>query len=174
MSLVVRPARDTELEHVGRLTVDAYVSDGLLAPDHWYVDELRDVRGRASHATLLVADDAGTLVGTVTVARHGTAWAEVARPHEAELRMLAVEPAGRGRGVGEALVRAGVEVARAAGAEALALTTLDAMHAAQRLYERLGFRRAQNRDRAVEGHAMFVYTLTLTGVAAPGHAVEGP
>jgi ribosomal protein S18 acetylase RimI-like enzyme len=47
----------------------------------------------------------------------------------------------RGRGVGEALTRAAIEHARAAGARAVNLTSHPRREAANRLYQRLGFER---------------------------------
>ena len=49
----------------------------------------------------------------------------------------------RGRGIGEALVRAGVEAARAAGARTVELTSRPSRQAANRLYSRLGFERRE-------------------------------
>jgi ribosomal protein S18 acetylase RimI-like enzyme len=58
----------------------------------------------------------------------------------AELKRLYVRPEARGRGVAEALVRAAISFAGGAGYEAMRLDSLPTMAAAQRLYERLGFR----------------------------------
>lgn len=60
--------------------------------------------------------------------------------------MLAVASAARGKGVGEALVRACVDRARALGVTALVLSTQPAMLGAQRLYGRLGFVRTPELD----------------------------
>jgi ribosomal protein S18 acetylase RimI-like enzyme len=61
--------------------------------------------------------------------------------------MLAVARAGRGRGTGEALVRACLERARQTeGCVRVVLSTQRGMHAAHRLYERLGFTRRPERD----------------------------
>ena len=77
----------------------------------------------------------------------GTPYAELSGPGEAEFRMLAVDPAAQGRGVGETLVRACV--ARAADSAARRggdLRTGRHGRAAQRLYARLGFVRMPERD----------------------------
>jgi ribosomal protein S18 acetylase RimI-like enzyme len=60
--------------------------------------------------------------------------------------MLGVAVGTRGRGVGEALVRACIERARAAGAKRVWLHTEPFMEAAHRLYARLGFVRAPAQD----------------------------
>lgn len=63
---------------------------------------------------------------------------------EAELLLLAVAPAHRGRGVGGALLRAAIEDCRAAGAERLHLEVRGG-NPAVRLYEAAGFARIGER-----------------------------
>lgn len=70
----------------------------------------------------------------------------VAATGEAELRLLAVDPALGGGRFGEALVRASLEVALASGAVALVLDTGAHDRRAQARYERMGFERAPERD----------------------------
>lgn len=92
--------------------------------------------------------------------------ADIARPGEAEIRMLAVAREARGRGAGEALVRACAGRARALeGCTAVVLSTQRTMHAAHRRYERLGFRRVPERDRnplpELDDITLLTYELTL-------------
>jgi Acetyltransferases len=63
-----------------------------------------------------------------------------------EVRLLAVAPSARGRGIGALLMDECVRRARESGAEALTLHTTDMMRAAMQLYERLGFRRMPELD----------------------------
>lgn len=143
----VRLARPADHAAVAALTVAAYDADGFLDGDEEYADELSDVAGRSGQATLLVAADPdGTLLGAVTFCRPPSPYAEVARPGEAEFRMLAVDPATRGRGVGAALVEAVLELAGQHGDQAVVLSSLPQMTTAHRLYERFGFRRVPERD----------------------------
>lgn len=147
-----------ELRAVGALTAEAYHADRLLAAHDDYEVELRDAEHRAQEAAVLVAlvphagadpaadDEHGVVVGTVTLAPYGTSYAEVAVPGEVEVRMLAVAPEARRRGVAEALVRAALDHAVAAGSRRVVLSTIDAMTAAHRLYARLGFVPAPARD----------------------------
>ncbi|MHC5703827.1 GNAT family N-acetyltransferase [Streptomyces tirandamycinicus] len=149
MDITIRPAEPGDHEALGAVTTRAYLDGGLLdfGEDDPYLAVLRDVPRRAAEAEVLVAADrGGRLVGGVTFTPYGGSWAEVAGPLEAEFRMLAVDPAARGRGVGEALVRACAERARALGCQRLVLSTHSAMHAAHRLYGRLGFARTPGRD----------------------------
>ncbi|MEV6641177.1 GNAT family N-acetyltransferase [Amycolatopsis sp. NPDC051371] len=143
----IRPPRPEEYAAAGEVTVQAYDVDGHLADDVGYDAKLRDVASRAELAEVLVAvDAAGDVLGTVTVVRPGSPYAEISRPGELEFRMLAVAPSARGRGVGEALTRAVLDRARTLGIPKVVLSSLDRMHAAHRLYERLGFARLAERD----------------------------
>ncbi|MFB8349569.1 GNAT family N-acetyltransferase [Streptomyces niveus] len=146
----IRAAEAAEHAALGEITARAYLDDGLLdfGEDDPYLKALRDVAARADGGEVLVAVGAdGELLGGVTYAAGGSVWADVAGDGEAEFRMLAVASAGRGRGVGAALVRACVERARATeGCLRVRLSTRQSMAAAHRIYERLGFVRTPERD----------------------------
>jgi ribosomal protein S18 acetylase RimI-like enzyme len=161
----VRLARPDELDAVGELTHAVYVGEGFIAAGSPYAELLRDAAARSRQAELLVAEDAaGRLVGTVTFAAAGTAFAQLAGPDEAEFRMLAVHPLARGGGTARALVTAVLERARAAGARAVVLSSGREMTAAHRLYETFGFRRRPDRDWDPSGHdRLLVYELRLDG-----------
>lgn len=149
MPLVLRPARPEEYEAAGALTLRAYQGGPALHDsDGPYVSELVDGERRARQAELLVAEDAerpGELVATVTVCPAGTPWAEIARPGEIELRMLAVAPEHRGRGIARELMAR--LRARAQEEEAvLVVSVIDINAPAHSLYGSLGFERCPDRD----------------------------
>lgn len=145
--LTVRSAHSDELEEVGRLTVEAYLADGVVNPAGSYAAELADASRRASDAELLVAvDPEDMLLGTITVCTPGSPLGELSRPGELELRMLAVAPGARRRGVGEVLVRTVLARATETGAPRVVLCSAEQMHVAHRLYARLGFIRMPERD----------------------------
>jgi ribosomal protein S18 acetylase RimI-like enzyme len=151
MDIAIRAARPEELDEVGELTAQVYLEDGLLdyGEADPYLAHLRDARRRAAHAEVLVAvgeGDAEGLLGTVTFVGEGGEMANIAGPGEAEFRMLAVRPAARGRGAGEALVRESLARARRLGRRRVVLSSQSQMHTAHRLYRRLGFVRAPERD----------------------------
>jgi ribosomal protein S18 acetylase RimI-like enzyme len=144
--LTIRPALPDELDAVGRLTVDAYVSGGVIDPASPYLSFLSDAVSRASDAQVWVAVDERGVIGTVTYVEPGSPLAEVSGPGEAEIRTLAVDPAAGGQGIGEALTRRMLDLARERGFGAVILSSSTTMHAAHRLYERLGFVRHPERD----------------------------
>jgi ribosomal protein S18 acetylase RimI-like enzyme len=168
MDISIGRVNPAEHDTLGEITAQAYLQDGLLdfGESDAYLGELRDVARRAAAAEVLAAVADGQLLGGVTFVPTGGPMADIAGPGEAEIRMLAVARAARGRGVGEALVRACIDRARAtAGCTAVVLSTHPAMRAAHRIYERLGFTRTLERDWHPVPHlddlVLLTYELTL-------------
>ena len=140
----IRPAVAAEFAAVADVCEAAYGPYLEVAGPYRAV--LRDVARRAAHAELLVATDGGGVLGTVTFVPDGGPLGEIAGPDEAEFRMLAVDPAAQGRGVGGALLARIVEESATRGKAAVVCSSQRQMGAAHRLYERAGFRRAPERD----------------------------
>ena len=151
----IRIVRPDEHERLGEITVVAYRA---IYPPHAnedledYEAELRDVAGRAAGADVLVAVDGdGVVLGGVTyVPAPSSPSAEFDEPDAAGIRMLAVALEAQGRGVGEALTRACIDRAVAAGRGQIVLHSTEWMTTAHRIYERLGFRRDPSLDWEVE------------------------
>jgi ribosomal protein S18 acetylase RimI-like enzyme len=163
--VILRRAQPEEFLAVGQLTLAAYVADGYLVEDTEYAAELLGAAHRAAEAELVVAVDPTSheILGTVTFCLSGSQYAEVSQSGEAEFRMLAVAPEARGRGIGHALARWCVDRAREQGCSALVLSSLDRMHAAHRLYERMGFSRLPERDwTPTPDITLIAYRLDLT------------
>jgi ribosomal protein S18 acetylase RimI-like enzyme len=173
MNFKVRPARSDDFAALGKLTVEVYRD--LLPPIkevEAYLDEIGDVRNRAGETELLVAVDRTTedVLGGISFVRPDSRHANVARSGEGEFRLLAVASAAQGRGVGEALVRACLDRAAELGMHGMALVTQPNMLAAHRLYRRLGFVRAPERDmEPIPGVVLWAFT-TEFGPAEPGRA----
>ncbi|MEU5905892.1 GNAT family N-acetyltransferase [Micromonospora sp. NPDC047467] len=147
--LRVRPADASDFSAVARLTVAAYEADGQLKGEHGYAAVLADVSTRADSGEVLIAVDevTGAALGSVTFVLPGTRFAELSGPGEAEFRMLAVDPAAQGRGVGAVLARACVDRAAELGCTAVVICVRAGLAvAAHRLYERLGFVRVPEKD----------------------------
>jgi ribosomal protein S18 acetylase RimI-like enzyme len=148
--LTVGPATPEDFGRIAELTAGVYRDEGY--GNEVYLAQLADVAGRAEHAELLVArdpvvsDGRSDVVGSVALVLDGEFGEVLTSPDEAGFRMLVVDPAARGRGVGELLVGACLESARVAGKRRMVLSTEPRMHAAHRLYERLGFTRLPERD----------------------------
>jgi ribosomal protein S18 acetylase RimI-like enzyme len=96
-------------------------------------DELRAIVDSPA-TSLLVARDGDAVVGTLTLAVF-----RIPTGVRAWIEDVVVDEAARGRGIGEALTLHAVELARAAGARSVELTSRPTREAANRLYRRLGF-----------------------------------
>ena len=168
--VIVRRARPGELAEVGHLRVTAYQAGGFLSPKSGYEPVLRGL-GAAGDGTVLVAvprGDESRILGTVMLQPWPHAGEIVAGQDEAEIRALAVAPDGQGRGTGNALLRAVIELAGQRGVRHLVLLTQHGMGVAQHMYERAGFRRLPERDWSpAPGITLLAYGLLLPG-PSPG------
>ena len=160
--IMVRLATPDDCSAVEEMTLSVYVSEGYTPPNR--ADALRNTARRSETTDLLVALDSesGKVLGSVSVMTARGPFSQIAGEDEAEMRLLGVDPATRGRGAGEALVRACLDRAKAAGMKRLVLSTQPTMTAAHRLYERLGFVRVPERDwYRQSGVQMLVYVREL-------------
>lgn len=160
-TLTIGTATPADYDRIAELTAGVYRDEGY--GSETYLVQLADVAGRAEHAELLVGrDPAVGVVGSVALVLAGEFGEVLTSADEAGFRMLVVDPAARGRGVGELLVRACLERARAAAKRRMVLSTEPRMHAAHRLYERLGFTRLPERDWSpMPGITLLVYARTI-------------
>lgn len=159
--MLVRPAVSQEHQRIGELTASTYLAEGYCDED--YAEHLRDVAGRAAHATVLVAVLDDEIAGSLTVSTRGGPYAEGHDPGTAVIRMLVTAPAARGHGVGTALVEAAIAQARAEPCTVVRLSTQESMKAAHRVYERLGFARTPSLDwRPLPDLELMTYELPLT------------
>jgi GNAT superfamily N-acetyltransferase len=81
-----------------------------------------------------IAEQGGAIVGSIFVMPSDDL------PGSAQLRMLYVEPAARGQGIGRTLVAQAVDFARARDYERMRLWTHTIQHSARRVYAAAGFR----------------------------------
>lgn len=88
----------------------------------------------AGGSTMFVARVDGVIVGSVTLVLY-----RIATGLKAWIEDVVVDETARGHGVGEALNKAAVDVARRNGAKAVSLTSRPSREAANRLYQRIGF-----------------------------------
>ncbi len=146
----LRNTRSDELNRVSLLIRNANEQyETLLPPEAWkfYVNDMMDVRARLNESELIVAELDGQLVGTVTlylnVGHSSLQW----RPKGwAGVRLLAVHPAYRGRGIGLALMEECVRRCHNQGVSTIGLHTTEMMEVARRMYEKMGFVRVPEYD----------------------------
>ena len=155
--VAVRDARPGDLAAVRALTQAAYAEFAtVMEPAAWAG---LDAAVRAALESdvpgveRMVAELGGEIVGSVMLyPPRADAYGDLAeRAAWPELRLLAVAPAMRGRGIGQALVDECVRRARRMGAAELGLHTSASLRAAIRMYERMGFVRTPGQDFLPEG-----------------------
>jgi GNAT superfamily N-acetyltransferase len=173
--VTIRPMTPADAEAVGRLTLAGYDAYGRIEGP--YRDYLADpVRRLAGSTAAFVAVLDGQLVGTVTYVLPGDEeWEGRAVPEgDCGFRVLVVDPAAEGRGVGRRLVERCLELARADGRHRVVITSMAWMTRAHQLYERLGFVRRPDLDVEFPGGVGVVFTLDLTVEAADRFPPPGP
>jgi predicted N-acetyltransferase YhbS len=172
-AFIIRDARPDEHDAIRALTLRAYEQyAALMAPSAWQGLQAAMTNALATTVPVerIVADLAGRVVGSVMLfpaainAYQGIA-AETAVP---EMRLLAVDPATRGYGIGRALVEECLLRARQMGVGALGLHTSTSMHVAKALYERMGFERYPAEDFQPPGAELIMaYRFSFVPPATP-------
>jgi GNAT superfamily N-acetyltransferase len=166
--VVVRDAVPGELRELSDLTLRAFREYRPLLTPYFvqrYEQDIRDAFGRATNGSVLVAELGGRLAGTATLLADGSGYGMPGWPHAwPVIRLLAVDPPARGRGVGSRLAATCVERARHLGVPTLGLHTAPFMTAARVIYEGLGFDRAPEYDVVQPGSPpALAYRLELGG-----------
>jgi len=100
-----------------------------------------------------IAEQEGEPVGSVALVDE--------RDDIARLRMLLVEPAARGHGIGRRLVEECLRFARRVGYRKIVLSTYSVLIAARRIYETAGFRRVARRQERAYGKRLVAETWEL-------------
>jgi GNAT superfamily N-acetyltransferase len=162
----IREVRPNEEKEAGRVTALAYSEFAPPGDEDWaeYLGEIADVASRVDRTIVLGAFDGDRVLGTATIEMDDTLGDDDIElpPDTASLRMLGVDPAARGRGVGRALVEACLDRARGAGKRVMVLRTTEKMQVAHTLYASMGFARDRDRDLTFEdGFRLIAYRLDL-------------
>jgi GNAT superfamily N-acetyltransferase len=111
-----------------------------------------------------VAGD-GALAGGVVyfgdMTQYGSGGIATTIPNASGIRLLGVDPRFRGAGVGKALTNACIQLARDAGHREVILHTTAPMQVAWKMYERLGFVRAEELDFQQEGYPVLGFRMPI-------------
>jgi GNAT superfamily N-acetyltransferase len=119
-------------------------------PDVWlnYLSNIRASVDNPEIDRILVAKTGHSILGTLQLFEssekaYGRPELEIFSPI---VRLLAVHPEARGRGVAQALLKESLHYAKTKGAESLYLHSTDLMKKAIQLYEWLGFKRDESKE----------------------------
>lgn len=164
-TVTVRPIRPEDYAAVADFTVRSYLAAGHFDDaEHEYMRKIADVKTRAEAADVLVAERGGEVIGSVTLARHGDEWADIAQPGELEFRLLVVDPDAQRSGAGRALMQAVIDEAEVdPEITDVVLTTGKDWRAARSMYSAMGFTGRPLRDWFVPGTdiRLLVYGLRI-------------
>jgi GNAT superfamily N-acetyltransferase len=142
--MIIRDARVDEIPCIRNQRIKSYEEHAKSIPEkHWNAlkNALLSEKDTQFGVECIVAELDGRIVGSVvlfpanTDAYVGTA-IELQYP---EIRMLAVSPEARGKGIAAALILECVRRAKVNGFQAIGLHTADFMESAVKLYQRIGF-----------------------------------
>ena len=167
----VRRANPEEFQAIGQMTVSVYEQlpgmPGVVEQPDYYA-MLMDVRTRAATPgieILVATGREGELLGAVTfvgdMAAYNAGGMAFSCADASGIRLLAVRPEARKKGVGKALTRACIDMARALGRKRVLLHTTRAMTVAWTLYEGMGFVRSPDLDFFQGRLAVFGFSLRL-------------
>ena len=148
---IIRDATDGERAVVRELTLRAYAEYAeIMEPASWsgLSQAIADALASDGPVERIVADDDGRIVGSAMLyAPETDAYGALVSASAApEIRLVAVAPEARGRGIAKALVEECIRRARSQGAREVGLHTSRSMRAAMAMYATLGFVRAPERD----------------------------
>jgi ribosomal protein S18 acetylase RimI-like enzyme len=154
------------LDEVSLLLKDAYQQyENIIRPEAWkpYLEDIMDVKSRLGTSDLIVAELNHRLAGAVTLYLDGSRSFPEAWPKGwAVVRLLAVHPEYRGRGIGHALMEECILRCRQAKIAAIGLHTTEVMDIARKMYERMGFVRFPESDfHPAPGVTVMAYSLNL-------------
>jgi len=150
----IRTATEADRSAIQEISVAAYIQYAENMPnyiwDEYKEDILKTTANVGMPAEQIVAEMHGTIVGSVLIFPEGSVMGEedqeVVKRKWPEIRLLAVAPAARGKGIGAALTQECIRRARESGVSTITLHTLDMMPVAMRMYEKLGFVRMPELD----------------------------
>jgi GNAT superfamily N-acetyltransferase len=166
--LIIRKALESELPYIREQRVISYKEHAAIIPKgHWQAlkQAISSEGDTQPGVELLVAVVDGMILGSVALFPADTDAYEgnVEAVNYPEIRMLAVSPAARGKGVATALISECIKLSKENGHHSIGLHTGEFMENAMRLYERIGFERLPQYDfePANDGIIVKAYRLTL-------------
>ena len=153
---LIREATSEEFSKIGKLMINVYSQlEGFPGPKESpdYYRKLKNV-GQLTNdpkVKLLVAVSQTGIIGGCVVyfgdmAYYGSGGAATKEKNAAGFRLLAVSPKTRGEGIGKLLTKACIGLAKDQNQEQVVIHSTKAMQIAWTMYEKLGFKRAEDLD----------------------------
>lgn len=142
MTILLRDATPGDFTSIASISVAAYQEyANYLTVGNWQKmqQSLSNVSLTAKTADFIVAKLEDDVVGAVAYYPLGRSNPKFFQSSWASLRLLAVAPNYRGKGIGRLLTQAGIERAKKDNAAGIGLYTSELMTTAQKMYGKLGF-----------------------------------
>ncbi|WP_242927682.1 GNAT family N-acetyltransferase [Pontibacter vulgaris] len=152
----IRNANPTEHEEIGKLMVRVYSQlDGFPKeteqPAYYsMLANVGDFTQKPGTEILVAVSPAGNIAGAVVffsdMQYYGSGGTATQEKNAAGFRLLAVDPAARGLGIGKLLTNACIQKAKEKELSQVIIHTTKAMQQAWKMYESLGFKRFEELD----------------------------
>ncbi|MFC0557589.1 GNAT family N-acetyltransferase [Halalkalibacter alkalisediminis] len=147
----IRDALQEELNEIRTKRIAAYSEHALaVSKEHWQVlkQAISSEADTQDRVELIVAEVDGMILGSVALfpPKADAYEGKVDELEYSEIRLLAVTPEARGKGVARALIMECVERTKAKGYDEIGLHTADFMKSAIKLYGSIGFERLPDHD----------------------------
>jgi len=171
LQYIIRIAQKNEFEEIGRLLVNVYSQlRGFPKPSEQpeYFQMLAGI-GRLTEnpgtSLLIAASPKGEIVGAVVyfndMQYYGSGGSATLEKHAAGFRLLAVNPATRGLGLGKLLTKECIFKAREDKCQQVIIHSTEYMKIAWKMYEDLGFIRSPDLDFSQNGLPVYGFRLKL-------------
>jgi len=169
--ITIRKARPEEFEKIGQLMVQVYSQlEGFPKPEEQatYYQLLANIgllTEKPGVELLIATPDGEKIEGAVVyfsdMQYYGSGGTATQEKNAAGFRLLAVDPASRGKGIGKLLTMECIKRAKENGVAQLIIHSTKAMQVAWKMYEGLGFKRSEDLDFLQGGLPVFGFRLML-------------
>ncbi len=168
---IIRNAQPAEFEQIGKLMVQVYSQlEGFPKQSEQpaYYEMLSNIgkmTDKPDTELLVAVSPDGQILGGVVyfgdMRYYGSGGTATGEKNAAGFRLLAVDPAARGRGVGKELTKECIRKARAQNLSRVIIHSTKAMQTAWKMYEGLGFKRSEDLDFMQGELPVFGFRLSL-------------
>jgi GNAT superfamily N-acetyltransferase len=152
----IRNARPDEFDTIGKLMVDVYSKlEGFPKPleqPAYYnlLANIGDLTAKPKTELLVAVSSENKILGAVVyfgdMQHYGSGGRAATEKNAAGFRLLAVDPASRGFGIGKLRAEACIDKARITKRSQIIIHSTKAMETAWKMYERMGFKRSEDLD----------------------------
>jgi ribosomal protein S18 acetylase RimI-like enzyme len=163
MNILLRDATSLDFDTIVQISIEAYREySTVLDAENWQImqNNLSNIENVAILANFIVAEVEDEIAGAIAYYSPGRSNFKFFDSQWASLRLLAVAPNHRGKGIGKLLTKESIMRAKEDRAEAVGLYTSEAMNVARKMYADLGFNQVQELP-SLLGLRYWLYVLPL-------------